>query len=447
MVFRKLKVGTIKRRYCVLVVVSALLFLVYTFGSRINCWDLVIEYRISKECSRYFNNEITGSYCPELCAGTSVTGFGCLPSQDSKWIGNKSGKTIVLNRARTAESYDTLSWIDHQGELNYPTATEFTNLVRRLILFNFNRTLPQEQLNALVQLKNEHNQVLFHASQAAAWNLIQDNDFLIASLFEDKELFPRIYGSCGTIFFSEYLGQPVRVERGAELSLGGWKMNIKMAVLIMDFIEELEQSNLVMCDIDTNHFGIVDNRMKYGDMTIIFSTIFINRILRSGKTCTTDDDCSYKGCKSVCNRQARVCAENQINSNLQLVCEKVFQGTPSQPGILYWNRTPKALKHLIDRCANPQMTRDVNPHKRLAPSSELRNLIYNELANIYETLGEFLNRSVTSQLKIIKLLIPLIPKVCSLWSKGKTKIIVKSSSKSDIIVSHRPVLRNIFIID
>lgn len=387
MVFRKLKANTVKRKclvYFGIFFTSALFF--YNFSGSISCLDFVIEYEIGRECSRYFKNEITGDYCTELCAGASMSSFSCYrPSsgQNSKWLGNKSGKMMVVNRAKTEELYSTLYWIDQQGEMNYPNAAEFESLVRRLIASNFNRTLPQDQLNSIIHLKNENNPILFRASQTAAWNLIQDNDYLIASLFEDKELFPRVYGTCGPIFFTEYLGQPVQVERGDELTLVGWKTNIKLAVLILDFIEELEQSKLVMCDIDTSQFGIVDNRMKYGDMTIIFSKYFINRILRSGKSCATDADCSFKGCKSVCHKHTKLCSERQLNNNLQLVCEKVFKGTSSQPGILMWNRTPKVLKQLIERCANPQQPRDIDRRKRLAPSTELRNLIYNELANIY----------------------------------------------------------------
>lgn len=388
MVFRKLKASTTRRRfyvYCGALVVSA--FLLYVVSDRISCLDLVIDFELSRDCSRYFKNEITGNYCPELCAGETLSSFSCQPNANLKWLGNKNGKMILLNRA-TTEEHNTLSWINKDGELSYPSTVEFENLVKRLISINFNRTISQEQLNAIIHLKNENNPVLFRASQVAAWTLIQDNDYLIASLFEDKELFPRVYGTCGNIFFTEYLGQPVRVERGHELTLAGWKMNIKMAVLILDFIEELEQSKLVMCDIDTDQFGIVDNRMKYGDMKIIFSEHFINRILRNGKSCTDDTDCVYRGCKSVCHKTKRVCLDQQ-NNNLQLVCEKVFKGTTMNPGILLWNRTPKPLRQMVERCANPQQPRDIDRHKHLAPSTELRNLIYNELANIYETLGRY----------------------------------------------------------
>lgn len=387
---RRLKNGLLRRRLFVYIFGVCILGLVaYFCRSHFACLDAIIDFKVQKECTRYFRNEITGNYCPEMCAGDGITSFTCLAGSSTKWLGNKSGKNLVLSKAKSDDTYETLTWMDREGALHHPNAEEFNNLIRRLVLFNFNKSVPHDQLTNMLQLKSENNQVLFRASQISAWNLIQDSDFLVASLFEDKELFPKVYGSCGTIYFTEYLGQPVRVERGAELTLAGWKMNVKMAVLIMDFIEELEQAKLVMCDIDTGQFGIVDNRMKYGDMTIIFSPYFINRMLRNAKPCINDDDCSYKGCKSACHKHAKICSERQLNSNLQLVCDKVFKGTPSEPGILSWNRTPKALRNMIERCANPQLPKDVDQHRRLAPSTELRNLIYNELANIYETLGMY----------------------------------------------------------
>lgn len=267
--------------------------------------------------------------------------YSCLSKEkvlnDKKFLGRKEGHTILLNKVKKDETYEVLTWIDKKtGKIHYPTADEFHNLVKRLVMFNFNISLPHDSLANLIQLKNENNHILFRASMSVAWNLIQDNDFLVASLFEDKELFPKVYGFCGSTFFTEFLGEPLRVEIGHPMSLTGWKFNVKMAVLIMDFIEELEQSKpeFIMCDMHMNKFGIVDNRMKYGDMTNLFSTFFINRLLSSSKPCTSDRDCSYRGCKSVCDRDAKICGEKLLNNNLQIVCDKVrqnyytFEGDP-----------------------------------------------------------------------------------------------------------------------
>lgn len=42
---------------------------------------------------------------------------------------------------------------------------------------------------------------------------------------------------------------------------------------------------------------------------------------------------------------------------------------------------------MIERCIDPRQVADIDPKRRLGPSTELRNLIYNELANIYESLA------------------------------------------------------------
>lgn len=237
----------------------------------------------------------------------------------------------------------------------------------------------------LVQLKSESNNVLFRASMNVAWNLIQDNDFLIATLFEDRELFPKIYGFCGSTFFSEFLGEPLKVET-RDMSLMGYKYNVKIAVLIMDYIEELEQArpDFVMCDMRIEKFGIVDNRMKYGDLRHVYSSFFVDRLLSSSKPCFTDADCSFMACKSACDSVTKICTEKLLNNNLQIACERIFNGPP---GILIWERAPTTLRTIIDRCINPTLPADIDTVHRLGPSAELRNLIYNELANIYETLG------------------------------------------------------------
>lgn len=47
----------------------------YAFSQRFSCLDIVLDYKVSKECTKYFRNEITGSLCPELCAGNSISSF------------------------------------------------------------------------------------------------------------------------------------------------------------------------------------------------------------------------------------------------------------------------------------------------------------------------------------------------------------------------------------
>lgn len=37
------------------------------------------------------------------------------------------------------------------------------------------------------------------------WSLLQDNEYLLGVVYADKEVFPRVLGSCGQYFAVEYL--------------------------------------------------------------------------------------------------------------------------------------------------------------------------------------------------------------------------------------------------
>lgn len=149
-ILRKLRSTAFKRRllvYCGLVcfVVMSL----YGLSAKLACLDIVLDYKISHECSRYYRNEVTGTFCPELCAGNSIASFSCIAEQPAKVLGLKQGgHTVVLSQVRQDETYEALTWVDKEGKLHFPTAAEFENLVRRLVLFNFNiSTLPHNQVH------------------------------------------------------------------------------------------------------------------------------------------------------------------------------------------------------------------------------------------------------------------------------------------------------------
>ena len=43
------------------------------------------------------------------------------------------------------------------------------------------------------------------AAMKNLWALVQDNEYVLAKLFQSYELFPKVYGSCGGLYAVEHL--------------------------------------------------------------------------------------------------------------------------------------------------------------------------------------------------------------------------------------------------
>ena len=44
-----------------------------------------------------------------------------------------------------------------------------------------------------------------HAEMREIWRLLQDNEYLLSSVYLEKDFFPQVVGSCGQYFAVEYL--------------------------------------------------------------------------------------------------------------------------------------------------------------------------------------------------------------------------------------------------
>ncbi|XP_035784729.1 divergent protein kinase domain 1B-like [Anopheles albimanus] len=402
---RKIRFSPRRRYYCAMMCATAMvLFVVAVIGYLLTgvyyCFDVLIEWKISKICNQYYSNEITGYMCPELCAGDTISEFQCpyrnqailYPANPNRFLARKAQQYVVLKHAVPDVNYEQLSWIDsHRHEEHFPTETEYVGIVRRYIALRYDLQLPFDKLNSLLKLKNKNNHVLFHASMRNSWNLIQNNEYLLSRLYEEKEIFPQVIGTCGDLFLTELLETVEFDERRYHftnhIDLSKWRYHIKVAVLILDYLEEMAQNRFQMCSVLLAGFGISDSRMKYHDLRFITTESSIDRKLSDGRWCESDADCAYYDCRSRCNTTVRQCTNRLLNNNLQIVCEKIFRGTDSAPGILVTEKSPNRLLRILERCAKPVSKADVDSQRPWGASKTLKKQLYNELTSIYEQLA------------------------------------------------------------
>lgn len=164
----------------------------------------------------------------------------------------------------TNQFVEPLAWSDVQGDSHYPTDDEFTRMIQRAAYFRFNTSLPVDKIQGLLKFTNGPER---GKQMNDMWRMIQQNDYIMGIVFAAQEIFPDILGSCGSLYALEYLEPIVRQRRRGinMLTLSDWRSRIKAAVLILDYLKELDtnintQDPIKVCDFRITNFGISGNK-------------------------------------------------------------------------------------------------------------------------------------------------------------------------------------------
>lgn len=258
-------------------------------------------------------------------------------------------------------------WFHAAGLKHHPDEVEFETVLYDLAGDKLNISISHDQMKRLGRLRfsKAKDKLERRIEMQNIWYLLLSNEYMYSILYADRDIFPLLIGTCGPFFAVEYL-EPVKSSSGVLSALdvdGGWSHKIRLAVLIMDLMDELETrvpDPLHLCDIKLGHFGFAKGaqRLKILDLEAVFPRNIVNHIMRKKLRCTHDDDCDFYDCRSRCNQETHRCDFGVTNNNLQVVCEKIFlgwilSGTVVIPGLLMSQKTPPSLAALLRMCANP----------------------------------------------------------------------------------------------
>lgn len=361
--------------------------------------SFIIEFSYFFQCTLYKKELATGSLCHPLCDTKDITSLTCHSFSGSKkavfsaeWQNTK----LVFKSAST--NVQALYWFDN-GVLNFPTEQEFLSIVRGIVKSKLNTSVTPEVIERLSQLKpgfKENRLEDRHKEMSNLWVLLQNNEYLLAIVYTERDVFPQLLGTCGTYFAVEYLEPIPDVSSILTLSdhRDDWGGRLKTAVLILELLEELEtgfKEPFHLCDIQLQHFGFAKglSRLKYLDLKHVYPKPIISDYIAQIDYCTTDEDCEVLDCRSTCNKQKKKCARTVSNNNLQIVCEKIFLGwrmsnTVIVPGLLMSQHTPTELASILRQCADQRE----HPGKpRHAPDEEIKKRLYNILVEIEQTVN------------------------------------------------------------
>lgn len=122
----------------------------------------------------------------------------------------------------------------------------FENIIRGIVNDKLNLTVTKSQLESLkyLEIKNKFLYSEFSeerkTEKANLYRLLQSREYIMSHLFSDREMFPQIIGTCGHFYVVEHLRSPQFNSFFMLDDKEEWSERMKLAIEIMDFVEELE---------------------------------------------------------------------------------------------------------------------------------------------------------------------------------------------------------------
>ncbi|KAK5642543.1 hypothetical protein RI129_008710 [Pyrocoelia pectoralis] len=390
---KNLRVWTRFISYLVIILIIAQLFLMYKRNWF--CTNFEPQRHIHRMCELYKNGAAEGNLCIPLCDSQNQFTFTCQTYHTTKEaVFRVTWGDIRFVLKSAVSNIPAIHWYDN-GALKYPSEKEFLSTLKAVTKHMLNYTLPNSSLNKLAYLRPNQRKMdikIRRIEMDNIWILIQDNEYLIAKAYADREIFPHVMGTCGPYFgleFIESLPETYSLLYDQDTKIN-WKRNVKYAIMMMELLEELDNNfrePLHMCDVKIRDFGITEpenGKVKVLDLDMVYPKSIVNRFIKDIKTCTQDEDCKYYDCRGRCNTELAKCGRTITNNNLQVVCEKIFLGwrmssTILLPGLLLSKHAPDELMVALRHCGNPE-NEDKIP--RGAASEDVRKQIYNILVEI-----------------------------------------------------------------
>ena len=348
---------------------------------RVVCLDREMDNVINTICDQASKGRALGDMCIEMCEGQTVKPVKCQAGHEGKEVVFEAtfrdievfvkGRTVDLEN----DSDGSVSWTGDGGDKQFPDMEQFKMMVETHLKLNLNLSIEGNLLFKLWPniLKREsfsehQNEALLANSMKNIWTLILDNEYVFSRIFKHYDVFPELFGSCGGAYIVEkvrLLDMPYYLQR---VSFQGWVERVKLALAILDLLEELESMfdyPVHLCDVKSEHFGLSDQgRVKYLDVDNVYLKPVVDKTVGDGTDCENHSDCDFFDCRGQCDLISKKCVGEVVNNNLQVVCEKIFLGDSlgfkflGGTGLLASKHASKSLQQALQSCANPSNSKD-----------------------------------------------------------------------------------------
>ncbi|XP_048858059.1 divergent protein kinase domain 1C-like isoform X1 [Brienomyrus brachyistius] len=349
---------------------NGLLFVHKTLLSDI-CTDDRSRRILQRLCEEYRRGVLTGDLCHDLCVSRTLEYERCLYYESGKKVmkADWRGVPVVLkSKLENFYSYENFSLLEYQD------APEL--LPMDIVLYatlEMKNSLGLEVKSSIVPQLWAHRlrgsqQKVTRAELASLWSLLQQEEYTFFRVLQDlSQHVVKVLGSCGHFYAVEYLiaGQArmqhlFALEELLEIpwrreGASGRRMVLHIALSFMHMIRHFEDDfthRLHLCDVKPENFAVrKDLTVVAIDADLAFFEPKMRAILE--QNCTSNEDCAFFDCSSRCDVRRHRCGSERINSNLQVICDKIFR---------YWFPTTYLdgraghplevkLRHTVQECA------------------------------------------------------------------------------------------------
>nr|XP_004416198.2 PREDICTED: protein FAM69C [Odobenus rosmarus divergens] len=356
------------------------------------CTDEKSRRILAALCREYEGGVLVGDLCEDLCVGEKLLYQRCLYYERGKKVlqADWRGRPIILKSKEEAfSSFQPLGLLQDaadEGGQDFPEA-ELLLLVAGEVKNALGLELSGGSLGPLWPGRRGPR---WRGQLASLWTLLQQEEFVLFSLLQDlsRHALP-VLGSCGHFYAVEYLAAgsprhralfPLDGTTGAPRGGRGQAKAVSdMALSFLDMVSHFEDDfshRLHLCDVKPENFAIrSDFTVVAIDVDMAFFEPKMREILE--QNCTGDEDCNFFDCFSKCDLRVNKCGAERVNSNLQVICDKIFRHWFSSS---LWSSAlsfplQRQLRQAVQECADPGRTARRPP--RAAPDVfwKLRRLL------------------------------------------------------------------------
>ncbi|CAN9506056.1 unnamed protein product [Ophioblennius macclurei] len=344
------------------------------------CTDDKSKSILQRLCVEFGEGSATGDMCEDLCVHGQVEYKRCLYYENGKKVieARWRGKPVILkSKLENFSSYEPLGILDYQDaadELSPLDVVFYATLEVRNSLglaeedededgggggANSSSSLSRLWGKKLKKTDKSYSR----AELASLWSLLQQEEYTFLRVLQDLSTHvAKVLGSCGHFYAVEYLSaghawdqnifsldevalpkpqdqdqdQDQDEDRDKDRGRAGseaqarWtarEMVHRIALSFLDMVWHFDNDfthKLHLCDIKPENFAIrKDLTVVAIDVDMAFFEPKMRDIL--DQNCSSDEDCNFFDCSSRCDAQTLRCSPRRRNSNLQVICEKIFR--------------------------------------------------------------------------------------------------------------------------
>ncbi|XP_029698611.1 divergent protein kinase domain 1C isoform X1 [Takifugu rubripes] len=322
------------------------------------CSDDKTRRILQRLCLEFGEGSVTGDMCEDLCVLSLVEYKRCLYYENGKKVieARWRGTPIILkSKLENFSSYEPLGLVDYPqdaAEQLSPLDMVFYATMEVRSALGLTEGDDDEEgggvNGSLARLWGNklklHERTYSRAELDSLWALLQQEEYTFLRVLQDLSVHvAKVLGSCGHFYAVEYLSaghtwdQNIFSLEGVGVSgqdkpkpLGRWtsrEMVHRIALSFLDMVSHFDHDfthKLHLCDIKPENFAI---RKDLTVVAIDVDMAFFEPKMRDllDQNCSSDEDCSFFDCWSRCDLTSRRCNPRRHNSNLQVICEKIFR--------------------------------------------------------------------------------------------------------------------------